>query len=649
MTTSLRNPFLIRTAEQSESDDQFLSLFSETVLDLLPEDGSWNRLQEILSAPGGGKSTLLRLFTPKVLSRITSSRHQPEFAQLVSRLRRLDAIDNDNVQLLGVLVNCKEDYNRLAYLDLEEETELRRLFWCLLHSRLALLTIRAALQLTEHNYPQDVSVLRLEPRPDEVVRRPDARTIVGEELFQSARKAEQIIVDSLNSLVPGPPSLDENLKVDDFFQLLNTHRIVIDGEIAPKHILLMFDDAHLLDDWQRELLLKELERHDQCAFASWVAMRLRALAAPSIISEEVRPNREGFEPIQLDDLETKKQRIEPWLIDIAERRISRAQPAFASFSASLGDSLETELDSKILRAAADSERVLTQEIARPYGELYTDWLRGREIEVSSLSPFEQAVRWSQLQIIMQRRIQRQQQSQQGEFTLVPISYDQIANTANDTLQMATIYMSERNGLPYYFGVRQIAQLGSGNVDQFLSLAAAFYNLMLNTGRLGRNRRQLPPSDQHRLILEESHKYLSELHSRVPYGQDVADIVKGIAELSQKETRRPTVPITPCVTGISIQNSDRDALIAAAKVPDSDERRVLNALASAVAHNVLSLRTTRRQSDEDRTVFYLNRLVCPALNLPLGFGGYKTRKVPEIMRWLDASYTEQLVFDIGGQL
>ena len=50
-----RNPFFIRTAEQSESDDQFLSLFSLSVLDLLPEDGSWNRPPAYRIAPRGGQ------------------------------------------------------------------------------------------------------------------------------------------------------------------------------------------------------------------------------------------------------------------------------------------------------------------------------------------------------------------------------------------------------------------------------------------------------------------------------------------------------------------------------------------------------------------------------------------------------------------
>ncbi len=72
-----RNPFFIRTAEQAESDDPFLNLFSLSVLDLLPEDGSWNRFLPIEGAPGSGKSTLLRLFTPTVLTSIENTRGRP--------------------------------------------------------------------------------------------------------------------------------------------------------------------------------------------------------------------------------------------------------------------------------------------------------------------------------------------------------------------------------------------------------------------------------------------------------------------------------------------------------------------------------------------------------------------------------------------
>ena len=199
-----RNPFFIRTAEQAESDDQFLNLFSLGVLDLLPEDGIWNRFLPIESPPGSGKSTLLRLFTPTVLTSVGNARSRPEFRDLIKKLTEIDAIDANGVQLLGVLVNCKEDYSRLEHLTLDA-VGYEALFWALLHSRLALLTIRAVLQLTGHNYPSDVDVVRFEPRTEAVTRRADARVVTGRDLFDRAKTTEQLIIDSLNSFIPRSP------------------------------------------------------------------------------------------------------------------------------------------------------------------------------------------------------------------------------------------------------------------------------------------------------------------------------------------------------------------------------------------------------------------------------------------------------------
>ncbi len=638
-----RNPFLIRTAEQSESsesDDQFMNLFGLAVLDILPEDGSWNRLMQIESAPGGGKSTLLRLFTPRVLTSVANARHDIELAQLAGKLARIGAIEDQEVQLLGVLVNCKEDYNRLAYLRINE-AEVKQLFWVLLHSRLALLTIRAVLQLKQYRYRYDVDVICLEPKPDEVTRRPDARIISGGELFERARDAEQLIIDSLNSIVPRPAALDAGPSVDDFFQLLNTHRLMIDGRQATKHTLVMFDDAHLLDSWQRDLLLQELERHDQTAFASWVAMRLRGLEPPAVISEEARPNREGFDPIRLDN--SSKFNFEPWFLDVGDRRARRAEREVSSFEGCLSDSLDSEFGGQKLTEVVKSERELRYALAEPYGQLYSEWLTYWEADISELALPERAARWAQLQVLMQRRIQ----NRQGEFTFAPLPISLIENAGSGTWEIAKIFMSDRNQLPYFFGAKLVAHLASSNVDQFLSLSAALFDLLLNSGSLGRRRRQLAASAQHKLIVDESSSYVRDIGTRIPYGQDVANLVAGIAKLCHDETWRPNSPISPGVTGVAIDNSDRDGLIEAAQCDGSQESRLLNALASAIAHNVLSLRQTRGRRDEDRAIFYLNRLMCPAFQLPLGFGGYKSRKTADLLAWMTRDpATQQLGFDIG---
>ncbi len=622
-----RNPFFIRMAEQSESDDQFLSLFSLSVLDLLTEDGSWNRLLPIELPPGAGKSTLLRLFTPTVLTTIASRRDQSDFETLAQKLSDLEAIDASGVQLLGVLVNCRDDFNRLADLSIDEKAQLS-LFWALLHSRLALLTIRAALQLNGLNYPRDVGTICLEPRPDGVIRRPDARTILGTDLFERARTTEQHIVDSLNRFVPTAHEVGEDSTVGDFFQLLNTHRITVQGGKSTKHVLLMFDDAHMLDDSQRNALNVELRRHDQSAFASWVATRLNALPPPEVISEVVHPNRESFTPLSFD--KWSSQRMESWLLEVGDRRAQRAQRDVSSFEACLSNTLEAEFSPSVLEQVAESERNRTYELAERYGVLYSLWLEYWESRVAHLSLSERAVRWAQLQIIMSRRIQ----NRQAEFVFEPLSSALIENVRPDTLDMAAMFMSERNNLPYFFGAQKVAQLASSNVDQFLSLSAALFDLLLDGGYLGRRHlRELPPSAQHRLIVQESENYLSRLATSLPYGYDVSNLVTGIAELCQAQSWLPNVPYTPAVTGVSIQVHERDALIDAARTPGAPERRLVNALASAIAHNVLIHRPSEGRQDGDRVVFYLNRLACPALGLPLGFGGYRQRRVSHLEAWM----------------
>ena len=635
-----RNPFFIRTAEQSESDDQFLSLFSLSVLDLVPEDGSWNRLLPIESTPGAGKSTLLRLFTPTVLTTIATRRHQSDFTRLAEKLSDLDAIDANGVQLLGVLVNCKDDFNRLADLAVDQRLQ-QSLFWALLHSRLALLTIRAALQLNGLTYPRNVDSVCLEPRPDGVIRRPDARTIPGKDLFDRARKTEQDIVDALNRFVPTAHPMSQDSPVDDFFQLLNTHRILVQGGRSTRHILLMFDDAHMLDDGQRIALTNELKRHDQNAFASWMAARLRALSPPAVISETTHPNREAFTPLSFHNWSS--QRLESWLLEVGDRRVQRAQRDVTSFESCLSSSLESEFSSSHLEQAAEAERMRTYELAEPYGVLYNQWLEYWEKRVGEMTPLDRAIRWAQLQIIMSRRIQ----NEQAEFVFEPLPIVHIENTRPDTLDMANIFMSERNNLPYFFGAQKVVQLASSNVDQFLSLSAALFDLLLDGGYLGRHLAELPPSAQHRHIIQESENYMKGLATSLPYGYDVANLVAGIAKLCQEQSWQPNVPYTPAVTGVSIQALEREALIETAGTPGSDETRLVNALASAIAHNVLIPRSSEGRQDGDRAVFYLNRLACPALGLPLGFGGYRQRRLSHLQEWMmGAPQSLQLQLDVS---
>src|SRR5436190_18650066 len=80
-----RNPFRLRASESIEMDGTFVKLFGPGVLNLF-EDQAENQLVEGLhvlrSAPGGGKTTLLRLFTPGPLLHLHAQRAQEDCRDL---------------------------------------------------------------------------------------------------------------------------------------------------------------------------------------------------------------------------------------------------------------------------------------------------------------------------------------------------------------------------------------------------------------------------------------------------------------------------------------------------------------------------------------------------------------------------------------
>ena len=90
MSNKLRNPFLMRASERIESDVNFLRLYSPIVLDSLIEKNSndtlWNNVIFIRSSPGGGKTSLLRVFEPSTLFNIFSRKSQ-EYKDLFNYLK----------------------------------------------------------------------------------------------------------------------------------------------------------------------------------------------------------------------------------------------------------------------------------------------------------------------------------------------------------------------------------------------------------------------------------------------------------------------------------------------------------------------------------------------------------------------------------
>lgn len=156
-----RNPFCLRRSENIDSDTAFLTLFEPGILDVLGERGLPETVRPIRSAAGGGKTSLLRLFTPSVLRRLHARRGDDAIKELYGRLVTLGAVNDREPALLGVLLQCGRNYAVLHTMPLDEAVRIR-LFFGLLNARILLGVLRSALAFTGLQFPEDLPRVSLE-------------------------------------------------------------------------------------------------------------------------------------------------------------------------------------------------------------------------------------------------------------------------------------------------------------------------------------------------------------------------------------------------------------------------------------------------------------------------------------------------------
>ena len=159
----LRNPFRLQAAQHIESDADFLELSAQA------SSTSFQRMhrsrpQFIRSAPGGGKTSLLKLFTPSVLHTLVALRGQAEYKDLFQRLRQLGAVDERSVRVIGVMLPCGRTYPDLADLGLPAP-RARRLLRALVDARILLGVLRSALAARRLRFPDDLGRVRIEAPP----------------------------------------------------------------------------------------------------------------------------------------------------------------------------------------------------------------------------------------------------------------------------------------------------------------------------------------------------------------------------------------------------------------------------------------------------------------------------------------------------
>jgi len=626
-----RNPFRLRASEHIASDATFLKLFAPGALDLLPSEGLFDQLQVFQSAPGGGKTSLMRLFTPTCLLTLHAHRANEDCKELYQHLRSIGVMDESGPKLLGVMLSCAKNYAVLEDMDLDDLRKDRLLF-SLFNCRIILAALRGALNLKRLDYPDDLKRLQLNI-PHELSEKFDIpASSTGEQIYEWARGMESNICDTLDSLEPSPPL--SMIGHDELytFGILRPEQITIDGDQVANRVLIMLDDIHKLAQRQRECLVKMLIGLRNTA-SVWIAERLEALQAGEVLDVGAIGNRDYGQIINLESFwRNRSKRFETTARDIANRRAQAAADVeIESFEGCLQSTLDGAEWAKKLEPAL-STVIDRGRAAAGTDSRFKEWVGARESLEGTTR--EMLLAWRTTEIL----IEREKRKRQLAFPF-PFSTEDLEKKDDSAARAAAeLFLKQEFHLPYYFGFSRLVSISSSNVEQFLAVAGDLFEEIASAALI-KKPHDLAPDRQEKIIQKIATAWWEqELSRRIPYSQEVRTLVGAIARFAHSETYKPNAPYSPGVTGIAITMSDRDKLRDNSFLDSRpDAQHLASVIATCLAHNILEAVPNYPQGYQYWMVLYLNRLLCVHFELPLYYGGWRSKSIDELCRWQQGGF------------
>lgn len=603
-------------------------MFSPKILEQLEDDAFHGGVTLFTSPPGGGKTTLLRAFTPLALRAFWNARLAPDMNESYQRLVSHEVLhETAGPRLLGVSLSCASGYADLppgAFMAQEG------LFRALLDCRVVLRALRSLALLLGHASPDQLSSIHLEY--GELAR--DLKSIP---LFDStadvirwAELREQDVYDKLDSLDNDAASgLPTHVRFESVLWLQSV-RFMRDGEeLAPRR-LLMIDDVQKLRKKQRALLLEELVEL-RPTVPVWLAQRSIALGN-ELLSQGAREGRD-LRVYPLEELWSGKSgtvQFATFAQSILDRRldVQSAIPAGA-FSQYLEDQLTPD---DVQEAFSTGVDIFQAETSRHRLNVrYADWL-SRAQQSERTGTFEGLRELWVTRILIARVEARRQLS----LELTPLPAEDLEERDSKVLAAATIFCHEDLKVPYYFGIRVLCALATSNVEELLNVAAYLYEGMQATQVLRKQTEpRLSPAEQERRIKEAARRKRDFIPKNHTEGTRAQSLLDGIGAYLREKTFLPNAPYAPGVTGIRLTQYELSR-IRPEQTRGSEPFSILGrVLSECVAENLLTTRSSESSgAREAGTVFYLNRTLCAFFDLPLGYGGWQDVTVETLIGWME---------------
>jgi hypothetical protein len=520
-----RNPFKLRRAESIDTESSFLTLFEPGILEVMPATGFWENVRILRSAAGGGKTSLIRLFTPSTLLHLCARRSDDSTKELFQRLKELGAVDDNGPKLLGVMLMCGPGYSMLHDLDMDQ-TRKDRLFFGLLNARIVLAVLRGALVLKQLEYPDGLDRMQINPPNGGVMFPGLTFPCSGRVLNDWAEQREAKLCKSLDSL--GPLKVD-SLPGDETLMsltLIRPENVLVDQKPAAECVLLMMDDIHKLTSHQRELLVQTVI-DSRSHVGVWIAERFEALSTREMLSSGAHQGRDYESAIEIESYwRQKPDRFEKLAMKVADRRVRAApETEIDSFRSCLQDALDSpEWSDKYTNIIATICKRIQNRVQ--HTPRFQEWISVREKSTGTLR--ERAIAWRALEILIERDLNKKQMTL---FDDAALGEDDLKNRDDSSVKNAAeLFLAREYDLPYYYGAERISRLASLNIQQFLGLAGEIFEESA-AAELLRKATLLPPRRQHVLMKKAARAVWDDIPKRVRHGRKLKYFLESVGKFA----------------------------------------------------------------------------------------------------------------------
>jgi len=622
------NPFLGRMSDGTTSDQEFVHLFSPKILDRLAEEAFECAVHIFHSPPGGGKTTLLRAFTPAALRAFWHARRVPERNESYQRLLARQVMhEQDGPQMLGVLLSCASGY---ADLPAGATMAQEGLFRALLDCRIVLRALRSLATLLGFSSNEQLDSIKLEY--DEIA--DDLKSIPvsasAAELVRWAEQRERSVYAELDSLSNvGREAMPAHVRFEGVLWLQSV-RFVLDGKVVAPKRLLMIDDVQKLRRKQRRVLIEELTEM-RLAVPVWLAERSIALGE-GLLSQGTREGRD-IRQYSLEEIWSGPRgqyQFSTFAQSILDRRLE-VQSAIPSVAFSQYLRNELQLDDSRLEVVKGIKLFREETERLSANPRYSEWLERAERCMAEVS-------LESLQELFVTRIllARDEFKRQLTLELAPLPAEELEQRDSSQVQAAAeVFIKEELKLPYYFGFERLCVMATSNVEELLSLAASLYEGLKAKQVLRKPELLLSPLEQERLLKDAAKRKRDFIPKNHTEGTRAQRLLDAIGAYCRERTFLPNAPYAPGVTGVRLSQSELSRLLESDRPPTEPVGTLKRVLSECVAENLLVARPSMPStSREGGTIFYLNRTLCVHYGLPLQMGGWQDVGSGELIEWME---------------